>query len=141
MSKKRKKEKVKHEPVDYVKFDVLKRMISSIERDYGGTPEVIDNLKIPFEYIIGSMFPNILDNINKEITKQYFKGFNDRLKIEKMDNPKLLDYPLEYLKLCDSNLAIMIRTEDISDNDKKELKNITEIIESLINNIEGIKND
>lgn len=143
--RKKKKVNVEHEPVARVKLDKMKRMIKSIERDYGGTPEIIDNMDITFEYIIASLFPNIMDNINKEFTHQYITGFNDRLDIKKvstieqLDNNNILNYVVDDLNRTINNAVVLIRKDDTTDNDKKALKQICEILETLNNNINKLR--
>lgn len=144
--KKKKKINVEYEPVAKVKLDKLKRMIKSIERDYGGTPEIIDNMDITFEYIIASLFPNIMDNINEEFTHQYITGFNDRLDVKKVsmteqfDNKDSFKYVLNDLNRTIDDITTFIRKEDTTDNDEKILKQICEILKTLkinINELEG----
>lgn len=143
--KKKKKINIEHKPVAKVKLDKLKRMIKSIERDYGGTPEIIDNMDITFEYIIASLFPNIMDNINEEFTHQYITGFNDRLDIKKVSmteqfNDKgILKYIIDDLNRTINNATIFIRKDDTTDNDKKVLKQICEVLEALNNNINKLR--
>lgn len=64
-----------------VKLKTLKKAIKSIEHSLNGSPiNDIDNIDISFEYIIGSFFPKVLDNINNQIkeekTKSYIEGYN-----------------------------------------------------------------
>lgn len=144
--KKKKKTNVEHGPVAKVKLDKLKRMIKSIERDYGGMPEIIDNMDITFEYIIASLFPNIMDNINEEFTHQYITGFNDRLDVKKVSMTEQIDdkdtfkYVLSDLNRTIDDIATFIRKEDTTDNDEKILKQICEVLKTLrinINKLEG----
>ena len=143
--RKKKKVNVEHEPVARVKLDKMKRMIKSIERDYGGTPEIIDNMDITFEYIIASLFPDIMNNINEEFTHQYITGFNDRLNvkkvsmIEQLDNRNILNYVVDDLNRTINNAVVLIRKDDITDNDKKVLKQICEVLETLNNNINKLR--
>ena len=143
--RKKKKVNVEHEPVARVKLDKMKRMIKSIERDYGGTPEIIDNMDITFEYIIASLFPDIMNNINEEFTHQYITGFNDRLNvkkismIERLDNNNILNYVVDDLNRTINNAVVLIRKDDTTDNDKKALKQICEVLETLNNNINKLR--
>lgn len=143
--RKKKKVNVEHEPVARVKLDKMKRMIKSIERDYGGTPEIIDNMDITFEYIIASLFPDIMNNINEELTHQYITGFNDRLNvkkvsmIEQLDNRNILNYVVDDLNRTINNAVVLIRKDDTTDNDKKALKQICEVLETLNNNINKLR--
>lgn len=145
--KKKEKNKIniEHKPVARVKLDKMKRMIKSIERDYGGTPEIIDNMDITFEYIIASLFPDIMNNINEEFTHQYITGFNDRLNvkkvsmIDKLDNKDILNYVIDDFDRTINNVAVLIRKDDITNNDKKVLKQLCEVLETLKNNINKLK--
>lgn len=67
--------------LESVKLGTLKRAIKSIEKNFIGKPiNDIDNIDISFEYLIGSFFPKVLDNINNKIkeekTKSYIEGYN-----------------------------------------------------------------
>ena len=64
-----------------VKLKTLKKAIKSIEHSLNGSPiNDIDNIDMSFEYVIGSFFPKVLDNINNRIkeekTTQYIEGSN-----------------------------------------------------------------
>lgn len=37
----------------------------------------VNDLDVTFEYLIGSFFPEVLDNIKDAMTKQYISGYND----------------------------------------------------------------
>ncbi len=142
--KKKNNEKVEHEPLEKVKLDKLRRMLKSIERDYGGSPEIIDSMDITFEYIIASLFPKIMDNINKEFTHQYISGFNDRLNIKKvsmvdtLDDPDILKYPINDIETAINNTSILIRKKEVTENDKKVLKQLYEVLKTLEVNIKTI---
>ena len=46
-----------------------------------------DDTEIPFSAIVGSFFPNILDNIQKEMGRQYIQGYTEaRTKYESKGN-------------------------------------------------------
>lgn len=145
MVKKEKNIKIEYEPVARVKLDKMKKMIKSIEKDYSGTPEIIDNMDITFEYIISSLFSDIMDNINKEFANQYITGFNDRLDIKKvsmieqLNNKNILNYVLDDLDITINNINVLIRKNNTTDNDKKALKQICEVLEILKININKLK--
>lgn len=54
-----------------VKLSKIKKAIQSIE---SGMP--VADPDISFEFLIGSFYPKILDNIKKEMANQYIEGFN-----------------------------------------------------------------
>lgn len=66
--------------LDVVKLKTLKNAIKSIERDFAGQPINIDEVEITFEYLVGSFFPKVMNNINEYIkqekTKSYIEGYN-----------------------------------------------------------------
>lgn len=49
--------------IDKIPFLKLKRMVESIENHFVETPERLDEVELSFEYIIGSCFPNVFENI------------------------------------------------------------------------------
>lgn len=63
-----------------VKVKNLKKAIKSIERDFKGQPINTDEMEITFEYLIGSFFPQVMNNINETIKnerlKAYIEGYN-----------------------------------------------------------------
>ena len=66
--------------LDIVKLKTLKDAIKSIERDFAGQPINIDEVEITFEYLVGSFFPKVMNNINEYIkqekTNSYIEGYN-----------------------------------------------------------------
>ena len=66
-------------PIDTVKYSHFKKCLTSLERDFEGRPEVLDNIDISFEYVIGSLFPNILSNIENTFAQNYIQGYNKGL--------------------------------------------------------------
>lgn len=63
-----------------VKVKNLKNAIKCIERDFKGQPINTDEMEITFEYLIGSFFPQVMNNINETIKnerlKAYIEGYN-----------------------------------------------------------------
>ncbi len=57
-----------------VKYGDLKKIIKAIEKT-----KPADDTDISFEYIVGSCFPNIMENIKREIHAQYTQGYIDGL--------------------------------------------------------------
>lgn len=58
--------------IDNVKLSVLKRMVKSLEKVL---PEDKDDLDLTFEYVIGSLYPHIYDNVKAEMSRQHAQGF------------------------------------------------------------------
>ena len=55
-----------------VKYEKFKKMAAAIEE-----LNLDDNSEISFEFIVGSLFPNVMKNIKKELMYQYTKGYTD----------------------------------------------------------------
>ena len=73
------------EPESYgkVKLSTVKAAIKQIEEHYQDCPERLEDVEITFEYLIGSFFPKIVENIQKEMNKQYTLGYLQRVNEEK----------------------------------------------------------
>lgn len=65
------------EPKSYgsVKLSVVKAAIAQIEQHYIEHPERLEDVEVTFEYLIGSFFPRIVDNINIQMNHQYTAGY------------------------------------------------------------------
>ena len=59
------------EPKSYgsVKLTSVKAAIKQIEEHYQDCPERLEDVEVTFEYLVGSFFPKIIDNINKKMTR------------------------------------------------------------------------
>ncbi len=53
-----------------VKYDTLKKMVKALEKT-----NPTKDTDVSFEFIVGSCFPNVLENIKKEMHKQYTNGY------------------------------------------------------------------
>ena len=63
-----------------VKLGRVKAAMAQIEEHYKDlTEEELNDIDITFEYLVGSFFPTILENIDKEMNRQHAKGFADGL--------------------------------------------------------------
>ncbi len=73
------------EPESYgkVKLSTVKAAIKQIEEHYQDCPERLEEVEITFEYLVGSFFPKIVENIQKEMNKQYTLGYLQRVNEEK----------------------------------------------------------
>ena len=73
------------EPESYgkVKLSTVKAAIKQIEEHYQDCPERLEDVEITFEYLVGSFFPKIVENIQKEMNKQYTLGYLQRVNEEK----------------------------------------------------------
>lgn len=120
-------------PIDIVKYSHFKKCLKSLERDFKGQPKVLDNIDISFEYVIGSLFPNILSNIQNEMSNQYIKGFTDRINIGKIDS-KLYKYTIDDMKNIINSIDSIIRDDNTTIEDKEKLKQVIEILKDIIKN-------
>lgn len=73
------------EPESYgkVKLSTVKAAIKQIEEHYKDCPERLEDVEITFEYLVGSFFPKIVENIQKEMNQQYMLGYLQRVNEEK----------------------------------------------------------
>ena len=63
-----------------VKFERVKAALTQIEEHYKDyTPEEINNIDITFEYLVGSFFPTILENMDNALKRQHARGFSEGL--------------------------------------------------------------
>ena len=75
--------KLMQQPESYgsVKLSRVKAAIKQIEDHYQDCPERLEDVEVTFEYLIGSFFPRIIDNINARMndtyTQGYLQGLND----------------------------------------------------------------
>ena len=64
-----------------VKLSRVKAAIKQIEDHYQDCPERLEDVEVTFEYLVGSFFPRIIDNINARMnntyTQGYLQGLND----------------------------------------------------------------
>ena len=60
-----------------VKYGKLKKIIKALD-----ATKLTDDSDISFEYVVGSCFPKVYQNIKKEIQIQYTKGYMDGIKEE-----------------------------------------------------------
>ena len=60
--------------IDYTNLAVIVKIADKLKEAY---PEKkLEEIIIPFEFIIGSMFPQAYQNIKNTITQSYIEGFN-----------------------------------------------------------------
>ena len=73
------------EPKSYgkVKLSTVKAAIKQIEEHYQDCPERLEDVEITFEYLVGSFFPKIIENIQKEMNRQHTLGYLQRVNEEK----------------------------------------------------------
>lgn len=64
-----------------VKLSRVKAAIAQVEEHYADCPERLEDVELTFEYLVGSFFPKIIDNIqrtmNDKYTAGYIQGLND----------------------------------------------------------------
>ena len=63
-----------------VKFTRVKAAIKQIEDHYQDCPERLEDVEVTFEYLVGSFFPRIIDNINSRMNDTYTQGYLQGLK-------------------------------------------------------------
>ena len=70
------------EPESYGKVPLsrVKAAIKQIENHYIDCPERLEDVELTFEYLIGSFFPKIVENINKKMNEAYTQGYIQGLK-------------------------------------------------------------
>lgn len=70
------------EPESYgsVSLTRVKAAIKQIEEHYQDCPERLEDVNITFEYLVGSFFPKIIDNINDRMNQLYTEGYIQGLK-------------------------------------------------------------
>lgn len=61
--------------IDTVNLNRIEHLIQSIRRNSTEEDPVVS-----FEYIVGSLFPTIYQNVKDEITNSYIQGYNDGIK-------------------------------------------------------------
>jgi hypothetical protein len=69
--------KLMKEPESYgsVKLSRVKAAIKQIEDYYQDCPERLEDVDVTFEYLVGSFFPKIIDNINARMNDTYTAGY------------------------------------------------------------------
>ena len=72
--------------IDKIPFSKLKRMVESIENHFVETPERLDEVELSFEYIIGSCFPNVFENIKDALKQEHTKGYIEGLQERELLN-------------------------------------------------------
>lgn len=60
--------------VPYRKVERALQQLASVAAKTGHS---LDEIQISFEYLIGSFFPEVVENINTEMNKQYTRGYLD----------------------------------------------------------------
>ena len=58
----------------------VKAAIKQVENHYIDCPERLEDVELTFEYLIGSFFPKIVENINKKMNEAYTQGYIQGLK-------------------------------------------------------------
>jgi hypothetical protein len=70
------------EPDSYgkVPYTRVKAALTQIEEHYAECPERLEDLNITFEYLVGSFFPKIVENIDKRLNDVYTEGYLQGIK-------------------------------------------------------------
>ena len=53
----------------------LERIVEKTKKDFESTDTAPDTIMLPFEFIIGSLFPSSYDAIKNAMTQQYIEGY------------------------------------------------------------------
>ena len=125
------------EKLDVVSYQKFKKCLEILERDLKGSPKVLENLDISFEYIMASLFPNIFNNIKDAMAQEYIRGFNDG-KDNKNSKIKPLIQKEREFSLINSKEFVVLAINDLKnsirisvyDEDKESL---TELVNELNN--------
>lgn len=56
----------------------IKKIVSAIELHQKDKDD--ENIKVTMEFLVGSLFPELLINFNKKISEEYHRGFKDGYK-------------------------------------------------------------
>ena len=57
---------------------MIERMVARLQKDCEENPDIPQDHELfllPFEYIIGSLFPNSYESVRETMTKQYIDGY------------------------------------------------------------------
>ncbi len=68
------------EKLDQVSLSKIEAAIGSIKKHYPDKNS--DDINVTFEFLIGSFYPNILNNIKKALTESYINGYNEGARAE-----------------------------------------------------------
>lgn len=55
----------------------LERIVEKTKKDFENQDAYPENIMLPFEFIIGSLFPNSYQSIKDAMTKQYIEGYQE----------------------------------------------------------------
>ena len=57
----------------------LDRLVNRVRKDFEDTED--EQIMLPFEFIIGSLFPSCYNSIKETMTQQYIEGYNEASKV------------------------------------------------------------
>lgn len=61
----------------------IKKVISAVEAHYKDEPQRIDDITLSFEFIMGSFFPKVYDNIQEALRLEHTRGYIEGLEESK----------------------------------------------------------
>ena len=70
-----------------VKFTTLKKMVNQLEKKY--TPEQLEELELGFEFLIGSLFPLVYNNMQEALNKEHTLGYIEGLQEGRNENQRI----------------------------------------------------
>jgi hypothetical protein len=56
-------------------LQTVEKLVERIKKDYEGVNTFSEEIMLPFEFIIGSLFPNSYNNIKDAMAQQYIEGY------------------------------------------------------------------
>lgn len=60
-----------------VPLSAIESLIERVKKDYKEMGHTENEIMLPFEFIIGSLFPNAFNNIKETMTQEYIAGFHE----------------------------------------------------------------
>lgn len=66
--------------LDSVKLTRVEKILESVKKHYQDSPERIDDIELSFEFIIGSLFPDVYNNILEALNREHTLGYMEGLK-------------------------------------------------------------
>lgn len=64
-----------NQSLNNVKLSQLKKMIEKLDEQYKG-----EDIDLSFEFLVGSFYPHVFQNVQKALSDAYTKGFIEGIK-------------------------------------------------------------
>lgn len=118
--------------MENTKLSTLKRMIESIEKN--GSPQ--KDMDISFEFIVGSLFPDALNNMKELCTQKYIEGYNESLKIGTPQEKIKFKFIKTNLENAISSLESLQRVKELQEEDAMIAHDLANKLHLLIEPLE-----